>query len=75
VRDVPEEYDIEALEALFSRYTGFREVRTIPLPQFKNCAFVEYEANEGAIQAREALNGRVLGEGAVGLKVTYQKAG
>lgn len=73
MREVPEDYTKEMLEALFGRYTGFREVRTIPLPAYKGCAFVEYEANEGAIQAREALNGRALGESV--LKVTYQKAG
>jgi RNA recognition motif-containing protein len=70
---VPEDYNIEMLEGLFGRYVGFKEVRTIPLPAFKGCAFVEYEANEGAIQAREALNGRQIGEKT--LKVTYQKAG
>ena len=75
IREVPEDYSPDMLEALFSRYPGFKEVRTIPLPAYKGCAFVEYEANEGAIQAREALNGRVLGEGELGLKVTYQKAG
>jgi RNA recognition motif-containing protein len=73
VREVPDDYDVEMLEALFGRYPGFKEVRTIPLPQYKGCAFVEYEANEGAIQAREALNGRTIGENV--LKVTYQKAG
>ncbi|KIW00455.1 uncharacterized protein PV09_07980 [Verruconis gallopava] len=73
VREVPEDYTKEMLEALFGRYPGFKEVRTIPLPQYKGCAFVEYEANEGAIQAREALNGRTIGENT--LKVTYQKAG
>jgi len=73
VREVPDDYTVEMLEAMFARYPGFREVRTIPLPQFKGCAFVEYEANEGAIQAREALNGLSVGEG--NLKVTYQKAG
>lgn len=75
VRDVPEEYDADALTAMFQRYLGFKEVRLIPLPAFKGCAFVEYEANEGAIQAREALNGRELGSGGKPLKVTYQKAG
>lgn len=75
VREVPEEYDLDALTALFQRYTGFREVRIVPLPSFKGTAFVEYEANEGAIQAREALNGRELGSGGKALKVTYQKAG
>lgn len=73
VREVPEGYDVEKLNELFSRFPGFREVRTIPLPQFKGCAFVEYEANEGAIQAREALNGRAVEDKM--LKVTYQKAG
>ena len=73
MREVPDDYTVEMLEAMFARYPGFREVRTIPLPQFKGCAFVEYEANEGAIQAREALNGLSVGEG--NLKVTYQKAG
>lgn len=60
------------IEDLFSRYTGFKEARLVPLPQYKNCAFIEYEANEGAIQAKEALNGRAIGQNT--LRVTYQKA-
>jgi U2 small nuclear ribonucleoprotein B'' len=58
---------------MFSRYAGFKEVRMINVGRFAGTAFVEYEGNDGAISAREALNGRTVGGKT--MKVTYQKAG
>jgi RNA recognition motif-containing protein len=73
VREIPDDYDEENLTGLFSRYPGFKEVRMVTIGRFAGSAFVEYEANEGAISAREALNGRQLSNKV--LKVTYQKTG
>ncbi|TID25816.1 U1 small nuclear ribonucleo protein [Venturia nashicola] len=73
VREIPDEYDEDALVAMFSRYAGFKEVRMINAGRFAGNAFVEYDGNDGAISAREALNGRTVG--AKTMKVTYQKAG
>jgi U2 small nuclear ribonucleoprotein B'' len=73
VRDIPNEYDEEALVSMFNRYAGFREVRMINVGRYAGTAFVEYDGNDGAISAREALNGRTVG--GKSMKVTYQKAG
>lgn len=40
IRQVPDDYGVEALTAIFSRYPGFKEVRTVP--GRKGIAFVEY---------------------------------
>jgi len=58
------------LTAIFGRYEGFREVRMVP--GRKGIAFVEYEAEVGAISAKENTAGMALGEGQV-IKVTYQR--
>ncbi|KAF2395659.1 hypothetical protein EJ06DRAFT_484846 [Trichodelitschia bisporula] len=69
VRDVPEEYDVEALAALFGPFEGFREARLVP--GRKGIAFIEYEAEAGAISAKENMAGRQVGDKV--LKVTYQR--
>lgn len=69
VQNVPEEYDIEALTVVFSRFEGFREVRMVP--GRKGIAFVEYESETGAIGAKEATGGMMLGQRPI--KVTYQR--
>ncbi|KAK5141525.1 hypothetical protein LTR04_002567, partial [Oleoguttula sp. CCFEE 6159] len=69
VRELPEDYDVEALSAIFERFPGFKEVRLVP--GRKGIAFVEYEAEDGAISAKEATAGMVLGEQAI--TVTYQR--
>ncbi|KAI5861655.1 RNA recognition domain-containing protein [Durotheca rogersii] len=77
VRDLPEDYDIEALTGVFGRFEGFREVRLVP--GRKGIAFIEYEAEAGAITAKENTAGLALGGGADGgppakvIKVTYQR--
>lgn len=69
LRDVPEDYSKEALGAIFSRFPGYREVRTVP--GRKTIAFVEYENEDGAITAKEATAGMTLGEKSI--RVTFQR--
>ncbi|KAI9757600.1 MAG: hypothetical protein M4579_003413 [Chaenotheca gracillima] len=71
VRDLPEDYDVEALSAIFSRFGGFKEVRMVP--GRKGIAFVEYESEEGAIGAKEGTGGMVLGDQGKGVRVTFQR--
>jgi RNA recognition motif-containing protein len=65
LRDLPESYDAEGLSRIFSRFEGFREVRMVP--GRKGIAFVEYEAEAGAISAKEATAGMQLGDEGKGL--------
>lgn len=71
VQNVPEDYDADALTSIFSRYEGFREVRLVP--GRRGIAFVEYEAEAGAITAKENTAGITLGEAGQAIKVTYQR--
>ena len=69
MRDLPDTYSKIEISELFSEFPGFKEVRTVP--SRKGIAFVEYEDEEGAIAAKEATTGMVVGEKAI--RVTYQK--
>ncbi|KAK5107592.1 hypothetical protein LTR62_000986 [Meristemomyces frigidus] len=69
LKDLPDDYDEDALGVVFGRFPGFREVRVV---RFKKIAFVEYEGEEGAVMAKEATNGMMLGEQAI--VVTYLRA-
>ncbi|KAI1205876.1 RNA-binding domain-containing protein [Annulohypoxylon truncatum] len=70
VQNVPDDYhDIEALTGIFGRFEGFREVRLVP--GRKGIAFIEYEAEAGAITAKENTAGMSLGDKFI--KVTYQR--
>ena len=71
LRDLPENYDADGLSTIFSRFEGFREVRMVP--GRKGIAFVEYEAEVGAISAKEATAGMQLGDEGKGIRVTYQR--
>lgn len=71
VQNLPEEYDVDSLEAIFRRYDGFKEVRLVP--GRRGIAFVEYEAEAGAIIAKENTAGLALGENQQVIKVTYQR--
>lgn len=71
IRDLPDEIEAATLQAVFGRFEGFREVRLVP--GRKGIAFVEYEAEQGAISAKEATAGITLGEGTKGIRVTYQR--
>ncbi|RMZ84722.1 hypothetical protein DV737_g1054, partial [Chaetothyriales sp. CBS 132003] len=72
IRDLPESYDADGLTTIFSRFEGFKEVRMVP--GRKGIAFVEYEAESGAISAKEATAGMQLGDQGGGIRVTYQRA-
>jgi hypothetical protein len=71
VQNLPEEYDIDALTAIFGRFEGFREVRLVP--GRRGIAFIEYESETGAISAKENTAGMALGDGTQVMKVTYQR--
>jgi len=71
VQNLPEEYDIDALTAIFGRFEGFREVRLVP--GRRGIAFIEYESETGAISAKENNAGMALGDGSQVMKVTYQR--
>lgn len=70
-QNLPAEYDIEALTAIFGRFEGFREVRLVP--GRTGIAFIEYETETGAISAKENTAGMALGDGTQVMKVTYQR--
>jgi hypothetical protein len=72
LRDLPEDYDADGLSRIFSRFEGFKEVRMVP--GRKGIAFVEYEAEAGAISAKEATAGMQLGDEGKAIRVTYQRA-
>ncbi|OAA46262.1 small nuclear ribonucleoprotein [Metarhizium rileyi] len=69
LQNVPEEYDVDALSTIFGRFEGFREIRLVP--GRRGIAFVEYEAEQGAINAKENTSGMKLGD--IAIKVTYQR--
>ncbi|OTA02718.1 hypothetical protein A9Z42_0031600 [Trichoderma parareesei] len=69
VQNVPDEYDVEGLTAIFGRFDGFREIRLVP--GRRGIAFVEYENEQGAITAKENTAGMTLGDKM--MKVTYQR--
>ena len=71
VQNLPEDYEVEGLTAIFGRFEGFREVRLVP--GRKGIAFVEYENEAGAISAKQATAGMALGEEQKPIKVVYQR--
>ncbi|CAK7266146.1 hypothetical protein SEPCBS57363_001943 [Sporothrix epigloea] len=75
LQNLPRDIDSDRLVGIFGRFEGFREVRVVP---GRGLAFVEYEAEPGAIAAKENTAGMVLGEdsdegGKKAMKVTYQR--
>jgi RNA recognition motif-containing protein len=72
VQNIPDEYDVDALTALFGRFEGFREVRLVP--GRKGIAFVEYETEAGSISAKERMANVPLGESGQVIKVTFQRS-
>ncbi len=72
LRELPDSYDADGLSRIFSRFEGFKEVRMVP--GRRGIAFVEYEAEVGAISAKEATAGMQLGDEGKGIRVTYQRA-
>ncbi|KAM7204428.1 putative small nuclear ribonucleoprotein [Naviculisporaceae sp. PSN 640] len=71
VQNLPEGFGKDQLVAIFNRFEGFREVRTVP--GRTNIAFVEYETEAGAIAAKESAGGMPLNNGEKVMKVTYQR--
>ena len=71
LQNLPDDYDVESLSAIFSAFEGFREVRLVP--GRKGIAFVEYEAEAGAISAKERTAGMALGSEGKPMKVVYQR--
>ncbi|KAL2023956.1 hypothetical protein VTK56DRAFT_191 [Thermocarpiscus australiensis] len=71
VQNLPDDFDKDALTAIFGRFEGFREVRMVP--GRSGIAFVEYEAEAGAITAKENTAGMPLKNGEKIMKVTYQR--
>lgn len=71
VQNLPEGYDVDGLTSIFGRFEGFREVRLVP--GRKGIAFIEYEAEAGAISAKESTSGMALGEENKPIKVVYQR--
>lgn len=71
VQNLPDDYDVDGLTAIFGSFEGFREVRLVP--GRKGIAFVEYEAEAGAISAKENTAGMALGEENKVIKVVYQR--
>ncbi|KAK7398050.1 hypothetical protein QQX98_012587 [Neonectria punicea] len=69
VQNLPDDYDVDALSGVFGRFDGFREIRLVP--GRRGIAFVEYEAEQGAITAKENTAGMSLGDKPI--KVTYQR--
>lgn len=71
IQNLPDSYDVDALTLIFNRFEGFREVRMVP--GRKGIAFVEYEAEQGAISAKESTAGMALGDQGTPIKVTFQR--
>lgn len=69
LRELPEDYGKDSLTIIFSRFAGFKELRTVP--GRSGIAFVEYQDEEGAITAKEATAGMTLGDKAI--RVTFQR--
>jgi hypothetical protein len=71
VQNLPDDFDVDALTNIFGRFEGFREVRLVP--GRRGIAFVEYDAEQGAITAKENTAGMALNGGEKTMKVTYQR--
>ncbi|KAJ5408904.1 hypothetical protein N7509_002787 [Penicillium cosmopolitanum] len=71
LRDLPDDASQEGLSAVFGRFDGFQEVRLVP--GRKGIAFVEYDAEAGAISAKEATANMPMGEQGKPIRVTYQR--
>ena len=70
IRNLPAEYDVDELTAVFQQYPGFKEFR--PVPGNAGIAFVEYQNEEGAIQAKKATGDMPFGGNTI--KVFFQRS-
>lgn len=71
VQNLPDEFDVAALTAIFGMFEGFKEVRMVP--GRRGIAFIEYEAEAGAITAKENTAGMTVGSDALPMRVTYRR--
>lgn len=71
LQNLPDDVDKDSLTGIFGAFEGFREVRTVP--GRKGIAFVEYEAEAGAISAKERTANMPLGADGRVMKVVYQR--
>lgn len=71
VRELADDVTQEGLEAVFGHFEGFQEVRTVP--GRAGIAFIEYETEAGAINAKEATSGMAMGEQNKPIRVTFQR--
>jgi U2 small nuclear ribonucleoprotein B'' len=70
VRDLPDDYSQDNLTLIFSRFPGLKAARLVP--GRVGIAFVEYEDENAAINAKEATTGMTLGENTI--RVTFRRA-
>jgi len=71
VQNLPNEFDVAALTAIFGMFEGFKEVRMVPGRQ--GIAFIEYDAEAGAITAKENTAGMTVGPEHSAMRVTYRR--
>lgn len=71
LQNLPKDADEEDLSEIFGRFEGFKEVR-VP-PGDRGIGFVEYEAEQGAITAKEHTANMNLGGHPNKIKVTFQR--
>lgn len=70
VQNLPGDFTTDQLTSIYERFEGFIEVRAVAS---RKIAFIEYQAEQGAISAKEATAGMVLGEERKAMKVTFQR--
>ncbi|GAM90208.1 hypothetical protein ANO11243_082490 [Dothideomycetidae sp. 11243] len=70
VQGIPDDYDENAMSAIFGRYPDFKEFHAVP--HRKGLGFAHYETIEGATHARQQVAGISLGESKI--TITYRKA-
>lgn len=71
VQNLPSDFTVDGLTEMYQDFEGFIEVRAVAS---RRIAFVEYQAEQGAISAKEATAGRLLGEAEQkAIKVTFQR--
>ena len=71
LQNLPDDCDMDTLTSIFGIFEGFKEVRLVP--GRKGIAFVEYEAEAGAISAKERTAGMSIGPEGKVVKVVYQR--
>lgn len=72
IQNLPAEATDRMLEALFSQYQGYREVRMVPAK--KDIAFVEFETETEATAAKQGLsNFKLTPDHEGGMKITFAK--